>query len=188
MTIRGSIHNDESRSTQICPDPTHYLLSWLDWSGDGFSRTRYRGDNESGCTDFAGVWIALDLLGSLVIVPLAIVSLLTGLVMSLGTKWGLFQHYWVLFSFALTILAILILLGNMQSVRFLAGTITDIDNSNVDMLRAGLQSELLHAGVGLLVLVVIQVLNIYKPRGLTSYGWRKQQEQRAFRQAIDAEA
>lgn len=131
------------------------------------------------------VWIALDLLGSLVIVPLAIVSLLSGLVMSLGTKWGLFQDYWVLFSFALTVLAILVLLGNMQSVRFLAETVTDTDNTNVDMLRAGLQNELLHAGMGLMVLVVIQVLNVYKPCGLTSYGWRKQQEQRAVRQAID---
>jgi hypothetical protein len=28
------------------------------------------------------------------------------------------------------------------------------------------------------VLLVIQVLNVYKPRGMTRYGWRKQQEQR----------
>jgi len=133
------------------------------------------------------VWIALDLLGSLVIVPLAIGSLLSGLVMALGTKWGLFQHYWVLFSFALTVLAILVLLENMQSVRFLAGAVTDMDNTNVDMLRTGLQSELLHAGIGLIVLVVIQVLNIYKPRGLTSYGWRKQQEQRLVRQPVTNE-
>lgn len=133
------------------------------------------------------VWIALDLLGFLVIIPLAIVSLLSGLVMSLGTKWGLFQHYWVLFSFASTVLAIFVLLGNMQSVRFLAGTVTNMDNSSIDMLRAGLQSELLHAGIGLVVLVVIQVLNIYKPRGLTSYGWRKQQKQRAVRQTISTE-
>jgi hypothetical protein len=27
-------------------------------------------------------------------------------------------------------------------------------------------------------LVVITTLNVYKPRGLTRYGWRKQQEQR----------
>jgi hypothetical protein len=28
------------------------------------------------------------------------------------------------------------------------------------------------------VLVVILVLNVYKPRGMTRYGWRKHQEQR----------
>jgi hypothetical protein len=33
--------------------------------------------------------------------------------------------------------------------------------------------------MGLVVLLVIQVLNLYKPPGLTRYGWRKEQEQRA---------
>jgi hypothetical protein len=28
------------------------------------------------------------------------------------------------------------------------------------------------------VLLVILVLNVYKPRGMTRYGWRKQDEQR----------
>ena len=31
---------------------------------------------------------------------------------------------------------------------------------------------------GLLVLLVIQGLNVYKPQGLTPCGWRKQQEER----------
>jgi hypothetical protein len=30
----------------------------------------------------------------------------------------------------------------------------------------------------MVVLLVIQTLNIYKPQGLTKYGWRKQQEER----------
>ena len=42
----------------------------------------------------------------------------------------------------------------------------------------GLPGEVVHAGGGLLVLLVIQVLNVYKPRGLTPYGWRKQHGQR----------
>ena len=48
-------------------------------------------------------WTGMDLTGWWVIVPLAITALLTGLVMSLGTQWGLFRHYWVLISLALTI-------------------------------------------------------------------------------------
>src|SRR5262245_14513082 len=61
-------------------------------------------------------WIAMEWTGLFAIVPLALASLLTGLVMSLGTKWGLFRHYWVMFSLVLTILANIILLGNMQTV------------------------------------------------------------------------
>ena len=126
----------------------------------------------------SAAWIAMELTGWFAIVPLAVASLLTGLVISLGTKWGLFRHYWVLFSLVLTFLAIVVLLSNMQTVSFFAGLAAGTGSADVGALRGGLQGELLHAGVGLLVLLVIQVLNVYKPRGLTPYGWRKQQEER----------
>ena len=41
-------------------------------------------------------WIAMELTGWFAIVPLAVGSLFTGVIIALGTKWGLFQHYWVL--------------------------------------------------------------------------------------------
>src|SRR5688500_12929888 len=65
-------------------------------------------------------WIAMELTGWSVIVPLALASLCTGLVMSLFTKWGLFRHYWVLLSLVLTIFATVILLLHMQTVSLLA--------------------------------------------------------------------
>ena len=46
--------------------------------------------------DVRAAWIAMELIGWYVIVPLAASALLTGLLMSLGTPWGLFRHYWVL--------------------------------------------------------------------------------------------
>ena len=123
-------------------------------------------------------WIAMELTGWFAIVPLALASLLTGLVISLGTQWGLFRHYWVLFSLVLTILATVVLLDHMQTVSFFAGVAAETDSADVGGLRGGLPGELLHAGVGLLVLLVIQVLNVYKPRGMTPFGWRKQQAER----------
>jgi hypothetical protein len=119
-------------------------------------------------------WITMELIGWYAIVPLALASLLTGLIMSLGTKWGLFRHYWVLFSLILTIFAVVVLLEHMQTVSFYADMAAEMDNAAVSGLRGGLQSELLHSGVGLLVLLVIQVMNVYKPRGMTPYGQRKQ--------------
>lgn len=130
-------------------------------------------------------WIAMELTGWFAIVPLALASLLTGLIMSLGTRWGLFRHYWVLISLTLTILATFVLLSNMQTVSFLAGLAAETNSADADQLRGGLWGELLHAGAGLLVLIVIQVLNVYKPRGLTPYGWRKQHEQRTVSPAED---
>jgi len=128
------------------------------------------------------LWIAMELTGSFAIVPLALASLLTGLVMSLGTKWGLFRYYWVLISLVLTIFATGVLLEHMQTVSSFAGVATATERVDVGVLRGGLPGELLHAGVGLLVLLVIEVLNVYKPRGMTRYGWRKQHEQRTVSQ------
>jgi hypothetical protein len=125
------------------------------------------------------VWTALKLMGWLAVVPLSLISLLTGLIMSLGTKWGLFRHYWVLFSLVGTIFANIILLQHMQTVNALASLAAEMNEANVVSLREGLGGELFHGGVGLLLLIAIQVMNVYKPRGLTAYGWRKQQLERS---------
>ena len=80
-------------------------------------------------------WIAMELTGWFAIVPLALASLLTGLVMSLGTQWGLFRHYWVLFSLVLTILATVVLLVHMQTVSSFAGVAAETDSADVGELR-----------------------------------------------------
>jgi hypothetical protein len=123
-------------------------------------------------------WIAMELIGWYVIVPLSLASLLSGLVMALGTPWGLFRHYWVLITFMLTIFATVILLLHMPSVSFLADVAREADGATLGRLGG----DLFHAGGGLLVLLVITVLNVYKPRGMTPYGWRKQHERRAISQ------
>jgi hypothetical protein len=123
-------------------------------------------------------WIAMEVTGWFAIVPLALAALLTGLVMSLGTTWGLFRHYWVLITLVLTIISVVVLLVHMPTVSFLTEVAQEADGADL----AGLGGDLLHPGVGLLVLLVITGLNVYKPRGLTPYGWRKQQEQRTVAQ------
>ena len=121
-------------------------------------------------------WIAMELTGWSAIVPLACGSLLTGLVMALGTPWGLFRHYWVLITFVLTVLCAVVLLLHMPTVSSLADVAREADGAAL----GGLGGDLFHPGVGLLVLLVITVLNVYKPRGLTPYGWRKEHKQRTM--------
>jgi ABC-type molybdate transport system permease subunit len=121
-------------------------------------------------------YLSMQSIARNVIVPLALASLLTGIVMSLGTKWGLFRHYWVLISLVLTIIATLVLLSETQTISYLADMAADPATSN-DELRA-LPSTLPHSVGGTVVLFVVLVLNIYKPQGLTRYGWRKQHERR----------
>lgn len=122
-------------------------------------------------------WTAMELIGWYALVPLALASLLTGLVMSLGTRWGLFRHYWTLISLVLTVLATVVLLLHMPDVSVLADMAQEAESARL----AGMGGDLFHPGLGLVVLLVIQVLNVYKPRGVTPYGWRKQQEERRQR-------
>jgi hypothetical protein len=120
-------------------------------------------------------YLAMELIAWYVIVPLALASLLTGLVMSLGTKWGLFRHYWVLISFLLTIIATIVLLAETQTISYYADIAADPTTSSDDLRALG--NTLVHSVGGTVVLLVILVLNVYKPRGMTRYGWRKQQQE-----------
>ena len=115
-------------------------------------------------------WIAMDLIGWLVLVPLAGATLVTGLVMSLGTPWGLWQHYWVVIALLVTTISTVVLVLHMPAV-----------SSAADLARAGdeaglhaLGGDVVHPGLGLVVLLTITVLNVYKPRGVTAYGRRRQ--------------
>ena len=123
-------------------------------------------------------WIAMEVTGWFAIVPLALAALLTGLVMALGTPWGLFRHYWVVITFVLTVLATVVLLLHMPTVSALADVAQAADSASL----AGLGGDLFHPGAGLLVLLVIMGLNVYKPRGMTPYGARKHQEERTVSQ------
>ena len=128
-------------------------------------------------------WIAMELTGWYAIVPLALASVLTGLVMALGTTWGLFRHYWVLISFMLTVLATIVLLLHMPDVSVVADVAREGGGGGLDATGDHLDErltngDLLHPALGLVVLLVVQVLNVYKPRGMTRYGWRKDEERR----------
>jgi Predicted integral membrane protein (DUF2269) len=128
-------------------------------------------------------WIAMDLIGWYAIVPLALASLLTGVVMALGTKWGLFRHYWVLISLVLTVIAAGVLLLHMPDVSALAHAAREAEGAGLEGHGQHLYTrlddgDLLHPALGLVVLLVIQVLNVFKPQGMTGYGWRKQEEHR----------
>jgi len=99
--------------------------------------------------------------------------------MSLGTTWGLFRYYWVLFKLVITVFATLILLIYMGTFRYMAGVAAD-PTADLDVVRNA--SPTLHAALALLVLLVATVLAVFKPRGLTRYGRRKQHEQRTVSQ------
>jgi hypothetical protein len=123
-----------------------------------------------------GVYLVLEPVGWSTLVPFSVASLLTGMVQSLGTTWGLMRHYWVLFKLLMNLFATAILLLYMQTLGMLAATAADPATSVADLRSA---SPVVHAAGALGLLLVALVLSVYKPRALTGYGRRRQRRSAA---------
>lgn len=122
------------------------------------------------------VYVAMELIGWYVIVPCSLAALLTGLVESLGTEWGLLRHYWVLVKFLLTVVGTVILLRHMRVVSRMAGIAAEATALSGPDFRALRVPLVVHAAGGLLVLLAATALSVYKPWGRTPYGRRRQVE------------
>ncbi|MFJ5958157.1 DUF2269 domain-containing protein [Paenarthrobacter sp. NPDC092416] len=114
------------------------------------------------------LWVGLQATVWSLLIPLALASLLTGTVLALGTRWGLFRHYWVLLKLVLTLVATVVLVLYTETIEPLAEIAQD-------PVMAGTQmpSPLLHTGGALVVLLLATILAIYKPRGMTRYGQKQ---------------
>jgi hypothetical protein len=121
-----------------------------------------------------GAYLSMKVIGLFVIVPLSFAALLTGIVQSMGTEWGLVRHYWILLKLALSIGSTLLLL--LHQFTAVAGAAKAVLGGTAGSLPdagpAGMQLAW-DAGLAVLVLLLITVLSVYKPWGLTSYGRRR---------------
>ncbi|OEJ63568.1 hypothetical protein BGM19_35835 [Streptomyces agglomeratus] len=123
-----------------------------------------------------GAYLAMDVIGWYVIVPFSVASLLTGLVQSFGTVWGLLRHYWVIAKLLITVGATVLLLVHMQPVGHLADAAARAALAGGEL--QGMRIQLIaDAAAALLVLLTAAALSVFKPRGLTRYGRRRQHEQ-----------
>ncbi|MGQ0843009.1 MAG: DUF2269 domain-containing protein [Sporichthyaceae bacterium] len=121
-------------------------------------------------------YLVMDPVQRWALVPLAGAAALTGVVMSLGTPWGLIRHWWVIFKLLLTTVASVVLVLNTTGrVR----TLTEAAQRPEQVGGDGLNGQIVHATVGLVILLVVAALGAYKPRGATGWGWRRAQERRA---------
>src|SRR5688500_18141373 len=65
----------------------------------------------------SAAYLSMELIIRFVIIPLSLAALVTGLIQSLATEWGLFRHYWIAVKFVLTVVAVVVLLGHAPTVR-----------------------------------------------------------------------
>ncbi|CAH1214655.1 hypothetical protein PAECIP111893_03829 [Paenibacillus plantiphilus] len=118
----------------------------------------------------------MSLIANFIVVPVAFASLLTGVALSLGTRWGLFRHYWILFKLLFTVLAVVMLVAYIQELSHAASIASKstLSNTEISILKDSI--HIVHPSGGLLIVLVATVLSVYKPKGMTRHGWRKQLE------------
>ena len=116
-----------------------------------------------------GTYVTMQLMAWFVIVPCAFAALLSGLVQSLGTEWGLFRHYWILAKFALTTVGTVILLLHAPRVSEMAARAAESALASGDHRQQRI-ALVVHAAGGLALLVAMTVLSVFKPWGKTPHG------------------
>ncbi len=111
-------------------------------------------------------YVVMELIGWVVLVPFSAASLVTGLVQSMGTAWGLVRHYWVLVKLLITVVATVVLLVYVPTLGALARIA--VDPARFELLRS--PSPVLHAGAALILLLLATALSVVKPAGRTRFG------------------
>lgn len=156
---------------------TAHVTSTVGWLGAvaGFLALAIAGLASSNAEVVRASYVAMELMGWCVIVPLSLASLLTGLVQSLGTTWGLFRHYWIVAKLAITVLASVLLLVHMQVANRMASVVSET-TLGIGEFR-GLRIQLIaDAAAAVVVLLVATALSVYKPQGLTPFGRKSEDD------------
>jgi hypothetical protein len=116
----------------------------------------------------AAACVAMDWIAWLAILPFCVVSLVTGVVQSLATPWGLFRHYWVIVKLVLTLAATAVLILHMRAIDHAADAARRVSTiAELGGVRIQLAAQ---AAAALLTLLIATGLSVYKPRGVTAYG------------------
>lgn len=158
---------------------TVHVMTSVGWLGSvaAFLALAIVGVRNTDAQIVRSAYIATDSITWLVIVPLAFGSLLTGILVSVTTPWGLVRHYWVLIKLILSVFATTLLLVHTRPIGMLAGAARSTAFGGPDI--GSMQFQLVvDAGAAIAALLVNVILSIFKPQGMTAYGWRKSREER----------
>jgi hypothetical protein len=153
---------------------TAHVTSSVGWLGAvaGFLALAVAGLGHHNPQIVRASYLAMELIGWCVIVPLSLASLLTGLAQGLGTPWGLFRHCWVVAKLIITVFATILLLVHMLPVGRIAGVAVERTLFSGDL--RGLRIQLItDAGTAVLAFLVATALSVFKPWGITAFGRKR---------------
>lgn len=153
---------------------TAHITSSVAWIGAvaAFLALAVLGLIRHGVYEASSLYPAMQVIAWIVIVPLAFASLISGVIASLGTPWGLFRYYWIVVKLLITLLATAMLLVHMRPVDALA----DMANRTGILTNAtqGMQWLMVIASaLAIAALLVALVLSTYKPKGVTPWATKR---------------
>ena len=153
---------------------TAHLLSSLAWFGSvaAFLVLAVSGLTSENAQIVRAAYVSMNFVTAYAIVPFCFASLITGVVQSLGTPWGLVRHYWVLLKLIVTVLSTLLLLPHARLIRHAADMALDAGFSGADLGRVRVQL-VADSAAALVALLFATVLAVYKPRGVTPFAQRR---------------
>ncbi|WP_189223183.1 DUF2269 family protein [Saccharothrix coeruleofusca] len=112
----------------------------------------------------------MALLGDAVVLPAALAALVSGLLLSVGTQWGLVRYRWVLAKLLLTSVAVVATLFSLRPTLHTArdavvatgdGVLADVGDTGVSVVAA--------CSVSLAFYVANTALSVFKPWGRTRW-------------------
>ncbi|MEV0649552.1 hypothetical protein AB0I28_30275 [Phytomonospora sp. NPDC050363] len=109
---------------------------------------------------------AMDVFGEYVLIPAALATLISGVVLSLGTPWGLLRHKWVAVKFVLTMITVGLVAFSMSPGLSEKAALAAAGTPVVDV------NLIVAPTVALSTYVFMLALSILKPWGMTPHGRR----------------
>ena len=143
-----------------------HITSSVGWLGAvlAFVALAIAGLRSDDDTLVRSAYVTMSFVGWYVIVPFSVAALVTGLVQSIGTEWGLFRHYWVVIKLLLTFGATALLPMHLRVASRLSAFALERAFAADDLrgLRVQIAGDAVAAVV---VLLIATILSVYKPWG-----------------------
>jgi hypothetical protein len=138
-----------------------HVLCVVAWLGAAFS-SLVLGIATSNMSDMHASYIALDVLDKIVIRTFALGTLITGILLSIFTHWGLFRFYWIIVKEVLALSVML--LGFFAVSQWIEEAITQTSIQH-EAIATNHVALLILIALHIVALTIAQILSIWKPWG-----------------------
>lgn len=158
-----------------------HIISGISWMGIDIAlfTLLMTGRSSNDATLVISAFNAIRIIVPAAVPALSISILVTGLILGLGTPWGLFRYWWVFVKLILsTIMTVLVFVSLVPGVNEIAGL--DLTVTSADAVRASLGSipdTLMYPPiVSFSMLGVAAILSVFKPWKFTPWSKTKAKE------------